>query len=206
MLLYLIQMLGVAVFAASGALAAGRKRMDLLGVLVIAIVTAIGGGTIRDVLLARYPVFWIADTLYLWVSIAAALLTLAYTRFRQAPENALGIADALGLGLFTIGGAQIAEARGMTGLVVVLMGTITGVAGGVIRDVLSAEIPALLRKGQLYATAAIAGTAAYLLLQLAGVARAPAALAGMACIVALRIAAILWDLRLPVFSISGDER
>ncbi len=206
MLLYLIQMLGVAVFAASGALAAGRKRMDLLGVLVIAIVTAIGGGTIRDVLLARHPVFWIADTLYLWVSIGAALLTLAYTRFRPAPENALGIADALGLGLFTIGGAQIAEAQGMTGLVVVLMGTITGVAGGVIRDVLSAEIPALLRKGQLYATAAIAGTAAYLLLQLAGLGRAPAALAGMASIVALRVAAILWDLRLPVFIISGDER
>ncbi len=206
MLLYLIQMLGVAVFAASGALAAGRKRMDLLGVLVIAIVTAIGGGTIRDVLLARHPVFWIADTLYLWVSIGAALLTLAYTRFRPAPENALGIADALGLGLFTIGGAQIAEAQGMTGLVVVLMGTITGVAGGVIRDVLSAEIPALLRKGQLYATAAIAGTAAYLLLQLAGLGRAPAALAGMASIVALRVAAILWDLRLPVFTISGDER
>ncbi len=205
MLLYLIQMLGVAVFAASGALAAGRERMDLLGVLVIAIVTAIGGGTIRDVLLARHPVFWIADTLYLWVSIAAALMTLAYTRFRRAPENALGVADALGLGLFTIGGAQIAEAQGMTGLVVVLMGTITGVAGGVIRDVLSAEIPSLLRKGQLYATAAIAGTAAYLLLEQLGLARAPAALAGMAGIVALRIAAILWDLHLPVFTVAEDE-
>ncbi len=205
MLLYLIQMLGVAVFAASGALAAGRKRMDLLGVLVIAIVTAIGGGTIRDVLLARHPVFWIADTLYLWVSIAAALLTLAYTRFRRAPAHALSIADALGLGFFTIGGAQIAEAQGMTGLVVVLMGTITGVAGGVIRDVLSAEIPSLLRKGQLYATAAIAGTAAYLLLERMGLARAPAALAGMAGIVTLRIAAILWNLHLPVFTVAEDE-
>ncbi len=206
MLLYLIQRLGVAVFAASGALAAGRKRMDLLGVLVIAIVTAIGGGTIRDVLLARHPVFWIADPLYLWVSIAAALVTLVYTRFRRAPENALSVADALGLGLFTIGGAQIAETRGLTGLVVVLMGTITGVAGGVIRDVLSAEIPALLRKGQLYATAAIAGTAAYLLLQRAGLARAPAALAGMTGIVALRVAAIVWDLHLPVFTVVEEER
>ncbi len=205
MLFYVIQLLGVAVFAASGALAAGRKRMDLLGVLVIAIVTAIGGGTIRDVLLARHPVFWIADTLYLWVSIATALATLAYTRFRRAPGNALAIADALGLGLFSIGGAQIAEARATSGLVVVLMGTITGVAGGVIRDVLSAEIPMVLRKGQLYASAAIAGTAGYLLLQLAGVPRSLAALAGMAVIVALRIAAILWDLKLPVFTIGRDE-
>ena len=203
---HVIELLGVAVFAASGALAAGRKRMDLLGVLVIAIVTAIGGGTIRDVLLERHPVFWIADTLYLWVSIAAALATLTYTRFRRAPENALGIADALGLGLFTIGGAQIAEAQGLTGIVVVLMGTITGVAGGVIRDVLSAEIPMVLRRGQLYASAAIAGAAAYLLLELGGVARPIAALAGMACIVALRIAAILWDLHLPVFTVGDDAR
>ncbi len=203
---YIIQLLGVAVFAASGALAAGRKRMDLLGVLVLAIVTAVGGGTIRDVLLQRHPVFWIADTLYLWVSMGAAVLTLAYTRFRPAPENALAIADALGLGLFTVGGAQIAEARHLTGIVVVLMGTITGVAGGVIRDVLSAEIPMILRRGQLYASAAIAGSAVYLLLELAGLTMPIAALVGMITIVALRLWAILWDVQLPVFTIGDSER
>lgn len=204
-MLYVIQLVGVAVFAASGALSAGRKGMDLLGVLVLAIVTAVGGGTIRDVLLQRHPVFWIADTLYLWVSVAAALLTLVYTRFRHPPEHALAFADALGLGLFTIGGAQIAQARQLSGMVVVLMGTITGVAGGVIRDVLSAEIPMILRRGQLYASTAIAGTAAYLLLEQLRVVQPLAAVAGMAIIVALRLCAILWDLKLPVFTL-GEER
>lgn len=198
---YAIQLLGVAVFAASGALSAGRKRMDLLGVMVLAIVTAVGGGTIRDVLLERYPVFWIADTAYLWVSIAAALVTLMYTRVRRPPENALAIADALGLALFTIVGAQIAEARQLTGVVVVLMGTITGVAGGVIRDVLSAEIPMILRRGQLYASAAIAGTAAYLLLELGRVPQPVAAAAGTAVIVTLRTWAIVRDVKLPVFTV-----
>lgn len=205
-MLYVIQLLGVAVFAASGALSAGRKRMDLLGVLVLAIVTAVGGGTIRDVLLQRHPVFWIADTLYLWVSMGAAVLTLAYTRFRRAPDNALAIADALGLALFTIGGAQITEARHLTGIVVVLMATITGVAGGVIRDVLSAEIPMILRRGQLYASAAIAGSALYLLLELARLTQPLASLAGMATIVALRLWAILRDVKLPVFTIGETER
>src|SRR5687768_10587487 len=102
---YALQLLGVAVFAASGALSAGRKRMDVFGVIVIAIVTAIGGGTIRDVLLDRHPVFWIEDPAYVVVSMIAAALTLAYARFRRPPDHALALADALRLALFTITGA-----------------------------------------------------------------------------------------------------
>ena len=83
--LYLMDLAGVAVFAVSGALAAGRKSLDLLGVFIIATVTAIGGGTIRDVLIDRNPVFWFADTIYLWVIIAAALFTIIYVRYRPAP-------------------------------------------------------------------------------------------------------------------------
>jgi uncharacterized membrane protein YeiH len=203
-MLFILQLLGVAVFAASGALAAGRKRMDVLGVTVLAIVTAIGGGTIRDVLLDLRPVFWIARPVYVLVSIAAALATLLYAQYRHPPRHALAIADALGLGLFTIGGAQIAEQAVVSPLVIVLMATITGVAGGVIRDVLSAEIPFVLRKGQLYATASIAGAAFYLLLSATGVARPIAAPIGMATIVTIRIAAILWRLELPVVPLRED--
>lgn len=195
---YALQLLGVAVFAASGALAAGRKRMDLLGVVVIAIVTALGGGTLRDLLLARHPVFWIADPTYVVVSIVAAGITLVYVRRRRPPDDSLAIADALGLSLFTITGAQIAEREAVGPLVVVVMGTLTGVAGGVIRDVLSAEVPLILRKGELYASAAIAGATLYLALAAAGVARPAAGLAGMATIAGLRFAAILWGLSLPV--------
>ena len=200
MLLRILDFAGVAVFAISGALAAGRKSLDLLGVVVIATVTAVGGGTLRDLLLDRHPVFWMAEPAYLYVIFAAALLTVAYARRRRPPERLLLVADALGLALFTIIGAQIAEAEGHPGTVVVIMGTLTGVAGGAVRDVLSAEIPLILRRGRIYATAAIAGAMLYLLLQNA-IDRSVAALAGMAFIAALRLAAIVWDLQLPVFSL-----
>ena len=200
----ILQLLGAAVFATSGALAAGRKRMDVLGVVVIAIVTAIGGGTIRDLLLDRHPVFWIEDPTPLVVSAIAAALTFAYVRFRRPPSNSLAIADALGLALFTISGAQIAQRAMVDPIVVVVMGTMTGVAGGVIRDALSAEVPLIFRKGELYATTAIVGATLYLLLETAGVQREMAALAGMVAIAGLRLAAILWGLHLPVLPIRDE--
>ncbi|HNR40302.1 MAG TPA: trimeric intracellular cation channel family protein [Acidobacteriota bacterium] len=199
-LLHVLDLVGVAVFAASGALSAGRKGLDLLGVLVIAVVTAIGGGTLRDILLDRHPIFWIADPVYLVVIAIAALITLLYVRHRQPPGRALAIADALGLALFTITGTRIAEAAHVAPLIAVAMGTMTGVAGGMVRDVLSAEIPLILRR-DIYATAAIAGSTVYVALQAAGVGRDAAALIGLAVVVLLRLLAIVWGLRLPVFRI-----
>jgi uncharacterized membrane protein YeiH len=203
--LYLFDLLGVAVFAVSGALAAGRKRFDLLGVAVIACVTAVGGGTTRDVLLSWHPVFWIKDPTYLLVILAAAALTLLYVRFREPPRTSLVVADALGLALFTIIGAQVAEARNLPGVIVVVMGTITGAAGGLLRDWLSGEIPLLLRQTDLYATAAIAGATAYLVLQGVGMERTHAALVSMAAVAGLRLAAILWRLRLPVVYVPDEK-
>ena len=127
---HVMDFLGVAVFAASGVLAAGRKHLDWFGVLVIAMVTAVGGGTLRDLLIDR-PVFWLIHTAYLWVIIAATLLTMVVVRVREIPMRALLIADALGLALFAISGARIAEAAGYGGIVAVILGTMTGVAGGV---------------------------------------------------------------------------
>ncbi len=196
--LYILDLLGVAVFAASGALAAGRKRMDVFGVIVIGAVTAVGGGTLRDLLLDRHPVFWMADPTYIVVILVAALSTLAYVRYRRPPGNALAIADAFGLALFTIGGAQVAERAGVPALIVVLMATMTGVAGGVLRDVLSAEIPMILRRGDIYATASIAGASVYLLVKAVGLVAPLAAVIGIAVVMLLRLAAILWGLQLPV--------
>jgi uncharacterized membrane protein YeiH len=171
---------------------------------VIATVTAVGGGTIRDVLLDRHPVFWIAEPGFLYVTIASALVTIAYTRRFAPPERALAVADALGLALFSISGARIAEAVGSAWVVVVIMGTLTGVAGGVIRDVLTAEIPLILRRGRLYATASIVGTTIYLLLTaIAG--NAIAAAIGMLVIAAVRLAAIIWPLELPVYQLEGEQ-
>jgi uncharacterized membrane protein YeiH len=197
---------GVAVFAVSGALAAGRKSLDWLGVAVIAVVTAIGGGTLRDLLLDRHPIFWIADPRYLLVTLVATAFTLLYVHLRIPAPRALFVADALGLAFFTIGGVQIAQQWGLSGLLAILMGSITGVAGGMLRDVLCAEIPLILRKGQLYATSTIVGAALYLLLEQAGMTRDAAALFGMGTIVVVRFAAILWRLELPVLSLEDQER
>ncbi len=204
--LHVMDYLGVAVFAISGVLAAGRKHLDWFGVLVIATVTAIGGGTLRDLLIDRHPVFWMADTGYLWTILAATLLTLLVVRFRELPLRALLVADALGLALFAISGARIAESAGYGGIVAVILGTMTGVAGGVFRDMLLAEIPLLLRDGEIYATAAIIGIVTYLVLQAAGVDRLTAGYAGMAVIVVIRFTAIFLGLRMPALRLGEKNR
>ena len=194
---HVFDLLGVAVFAASGVPAAGRKGMDLIGVAVIAMVTALGGGTLRDVLLDRHPIVWIADVSYLWTSIAATVATLLYVRHRVPPLRALLVADAFGLAFFSIGGTQIAQQAGQSGIVAVLMGTMTGVAGGIVRDVLSAEVPLLLRPGRLYASAAIGGSTSYLALEALGLSLPAAAISGMAIVVGLRLASVFWKIDLP---------
>jgi uncharacterized membrane protein YeiH len=198
MILYSLDLVGVAVFAVSGVLAARDRGLDLLGVIVIAAITAIGGGTLRDLLLNRYPIFWITDAQYLTVIIASALLTVAYVRVRPPPRKALLVADAVGLALFALSGAQLAEAAQCPAIIVVLMGTMTGVAGGVLRDVITAQVPLILRR-DIYATAAIVGVALYLLLQALGLQRSAAFGVGMAMVIALRLLAIHWGLQLPIF-------
>src|SRR5688572_11496963 len=206
MLLYVLDLIGVGVFAITGALAAGRKRLDLIGVLVLALVTAVGGGTIRDLLLDRHPIVWLADPAYLIVIVASAFATMAFVRWRPPPEAALLIADALGLALFSVAGAQIAQRSGLPAASGVALGTITGAAGGILRDVLTAEIPLVFKPGALYATAAIAGTGLYFILDAVGIARQTAALVGIAVVTVVRLSAIWWGLRLPVFQLdrSGD--
>lgn len=201
---HFIELAGVAVFAISGALAAGRKSLDLLGVVVIALVTATGGGTIRDLLLDR-TVFWIARPEFLVVTFFAALLTVPYVRFARPPEKFLLVADAMGLALFSVAGARIALAMDQPGLIAVVMGAITGVFGGVVRDVLCNEIPMVLRKGQIYATAAILGCSLLVALRHLGVDNNLATAAGMALIALLRLAAIAFNLSLPVFTLAEDR-
>lgn len=204
-LLYILNLLGVGVFAVSGVLAAGRKRLDLLGVVVLATVTAIGGGTVRDLLLDMHPIFWIREPENLFVILVAALLTIIYLRFRRPPEGSLLLADAIGLALFTIGGTQVAVSVGLSGAIAVLMGVITGVVGGMIRDILTAEIPLILQRGHLYATAAFTGATLYLLLAGVGLPRPLPGLTGMAVVVTLRLMSIRWGLHLPVFALSDSN-
>jgi uncharacterized membrane protein YeiH len=195
--MYVLDLLGVAVFAVSGALAGVSRRLDLFGITVLAAVTAIGGGTVRDVLLGRQPVFWIRDPKYIYVILATtALAVIGQTRITNL-ETPLLIADAVGLALFALSGAESVEAEGHAWIVVILMGTMTGVAGGVVRDLLSGVVPVLLRR-DIYATAAIAGIALYLALQAAGLKRRFAFVTAILVVVALRLLALRFDWQLPV--------
>ena len=199
-----LEFAGVAAGAIAGALVAGRRQFDWLGVAVIAVVTAMGGGTVRDLLLDR-PVFWIANPVYLQTALAATAFTLLYARKRMISERALQFADALGLALFGIAGARIAQSLGHDGLIAVVMGVITGSFGGLLRDVLCNDIPMIFRQGQFYATAIILGCSLYIGLAALGVPRDVAAGSGMLAIFTLRVAAIIWNLRLPIFRLPPDD-
>ena len=201
-MIYLLDLFGVAVFAISGALTAGRKGMDLFGIVVVAVVTAVGGGTLRDVLLDR-EVFWISDPTYLLAILTGTAVILIYVRFFRPPDGSLLVADAFGLSLFTITGAQTAELLGVAAPIVVVMGVMTGAAGGAMRDVLCAEVPLVLRK-EIYATASIAGAAVFVVLTRFEVPADFAVPASMALIFALRLAAIRYDLNAPSVTL-GDH-
>ncbi len=203
-MIYLLDMFGVAVFAVSGALTAGRRGMDLFGVTVVAVVTAVGGGTLRDVLLDR-PVFWISDPTYLLAILSAAAAILVYTRFFRPPDGSLLVADAFGLSLFTVTGAQTAELLGVPAPIVVVMGVMTGAAGGAMRDVLCAEVPLVLRK-EIYATASIAGAVLFVVLTRLEVPATFAVPVSMALIFALRLAAIRYDLHAPSVNFGDRDR
>jgi uncharacterized membrane protein YeiH len=189
----------------SGALAGGRKRLDLFGVFVVAVVTAIGGGTLRDLLLGRLPVFWVREPVYLAVVAAAAAATVVFTRFRMPKESRLLAADALGLALFSVTGAQIAETVTDAKIVVVLMGAATAAAGGMLRDVLCGDVPMILHGRELYATAALAGAAVYVSLSAAGAARPLAAGVGILTTLVLRALSLRRGIRLPAYELPETD-
>lgn len=200
--LYWFDLLGIAVFAASGTLAAWRKQMDGFGVIVLATVTAVGGGTIRDVIL-NVPVIWLSNNSYFYAIFLAAGLTIVLVRKRMTiPNNAFQIADAIGLAFFVIMGAQKALDHGTSSFVAIMMGAISGVCGGMIRDVLCREIPLVFR-GELYAVTCIFGGLIYTSLLSAGAGNAESMISGMLGCLLLRLAAIKWHLTIPVFGRSG---
>ncbi len=199
MIIYWLQLLGTAVFACSGALEAGRKRLDLVGVSAVSFITAMGGGTVRDVLLDREALLWTADPAYLYVSIGAGLMTWALARIWIPSRRLLLVLDAGGMALFAISGVEIAEHMGQSAGIAVVMGLITGAAGGVFRDVLCGEIPLIFRRSELYVSAALVGCLVYLCAKALNVPAATASLLGVLVIFFLRVAALKWNWSLPVF-------
>ncbi|MEQ8485992.1 MAG: trimeric intracellular cation channel family protein [Pseudomonadales bacterium] len=192
---YLLDLFGVFVFALSGAMAADRRRMDLFGFAVIALLPALGGGTLRDIIIDA-PVFWLADPTYLLMALLAAVLTfLAANAIHRAAEW-LVWADAVGLSLFCVLGAAKTLALGLGPVNAILMGVMTAVVGGIIRDVVCNEVPLILRR-DVYATAAFAGAAAYVGLDAVGAPHQVAIWVGAAVCFGVRAAALIWKLSLP---------
>lgn len=199
-LIYWLDMAGVIVFALSGVILACRSRMDPFGMLVLAAVTGIGGGTLRDLVLGVRPVFWVNDPTYLWVILATVGLSiLGFHYIHRLSRGFLPVADAFGLALFTVIGTHKALLLEVPGVVAVLMGLLTGVAGGMVRDVLARRVPMVLRQ-EVYATAAIAGGVTYVSLDALVVPGALNVALALLVTLGLRLAAIHWHLALPTFA------
>lgn len=200
-ILLVIEVGGTLAFAMSGLLEAIRKRMDIVGVFSVAFVSAFGGGTVRDVLLDRRPLFWIQNQEYVWLVIALALTAPLWLKTFQhhLTEKVMEFADACGLGLFAISGATIASAAGMPPLVAVLMGAITAVFGGVSRDVLCNQIPKVYHDHSPYTLCAVVGCAVFLGLDAIGVAPHWSTGAGICTVTGTRLLAVALDIKLPAW-------
>lgn len=202
MLLYSIDLFGTAIFAISGVLLAGKLRMDPFGVIVLASVTAVGGGTIRDLTLGATPVFWITNTTYLWVILITCLLTLIFIRRpKRLPWWILPVCDAIGLAAFVGIGVDKALQYQQSYLIAIIMGVLTGCGGGIIRDILAREIPMVLRS-EVYATACIIGGAFQTIALMFNYSSTTALLAGVLSTLIIRLGAIRWHLSLPIFAIN----
>lgn len=198
MMIYYLGMIGIAAFAVTGVIAAGRKGMDIFSITLLGVVTALGGGTIRDLILDSSPVFWVGDLLYLWVSLAASILTFFLVRYANHVLRLLLFIDAFGLSLFTVLATEKTIILGFSIPVAVLMGVITGVAGGMLRDILTGRMPLLLGK-EFYATPALLGAVLFSLLTYSFPNHDFNRLYAIAIIFILRAAAIQWDLYYPTW-------
>lgn len=196
-MLHVLYLVGVAAFAASGVLAAYRANMDPFGGLVLAFAASISGGTLRDLILDRRPLYWTHDWVLLTVIICVGVGTMVYLRFWTLPRKSLLVVDAIGLSVVTVIGARAAIEAGATSLAVIILAVLTGVAGEVIRDVLCGEFPPLLLREDVYAIAAMAGAGCLLLLHHLGVAATPAAAISAGVVFALRMGAVYLGLHLP---------
>lgn len=198
-ILIVLEVLGTAAFAVSGALAASRKNMDVFGFCVLALIPAVGGGTLRDLILDRVPVFWVESPWYVGIAVLASLAVFFRT-FKPGGRMRLLIwADAIGLALFAVLGTEISLAAGTGPIVAVMLGVMTGVAGGMVRDVICNEIPLVLT-GEIYATAAFVAGAVFVLCEMTGLGRDICLVIAVLAGFAIRAAGILFNWSLPRFS------
>jgi len=198
-ILQALDYLGTFAFGLSGAMVAVRKKMDIFGVVVLATVTAIGGGTVRDLLLARAPNFWIEDPTYLLMALGAGLIAFLAYHAVQRGASALIVFDAIGLGVFTVIGAWLAMEAELCGVATVVLATLTGVGGGIMRDVLAREVPIVLRE-EVYASASIVAATVFWFGMKGGMSAEMAAPMAAALVIAIRLVSRKFHWHLPRFT------
>ncbi|MDV7271172.1 trimeric intracellular cation channel family protein [Thioclava sp. A2] len=189
----------VLVFALTGALVASRQQLDLVGFVFIAILTAVGGGTLRDLLLGRDPVFWVGRPEYLVLITAAAILVFFTAHLLESRYRALLWLDACALAVAVPAGVAVTLNLGHGPVIVLMMGVVTGTFGGLMRDVVCNEVPLMLKQGELYLSCAFAGAATALGLMALGITGLPALVACGAVTFALRAGSLRFGWRLPVY-------
>jgi uncharacterized membrane protein YeiH len=195
-IIYILDLIGTAAFAASGAWVGVRKQMDLFGVLVLGAVTAVGGGTLRDLLLGDIPPFSLKDETYIYIAIVVSLVVFANRVKFKTFEKPLLYFDAIGLGTFVVIGTTKALDFQLGLLGAVLMGVMTGTAGGVIRDLFANQVPLIFRR-EIYASACVAGSILLVALEAVGTGRPAAALLAAGTVITVRLLAIHYDWALP---------
>ena len=193
---YIIDILGTIAFAISGVLVAFNKRMDLFGILIIAFVTAVGGGTLRDLLLGEVPVSWMTDITYSYVIIGSAIFAIVLRNKINYLRTSLFLFDTIGIGLYTVIGIEKGMNAELHPLICIALGTITASFGGVIRDILCNEIPVIFRK-EIYATACILGGVVYFLLVKLPIDGNLVFIISGSVVIAIRLVAVKFKIGLP---------
>lgn len=201
--LFVLEMIGTAVFAISGALAASRANMDVFGFAVLALMPAVGGGTLRDIMLGRLPVFWVENNSYVLVALLASLGVYFFADRPGFRRTLLVWMDAAGLALFAVLGTEIALETGVSTLIAVMMGVVTAVLGGMIRDIICNEIPLVLTR-EIYATAAFAASLTYVLAVRTGMDGTAALVVGVVAGFLVRGVGIVFHLSLPRVGMRQD--
>ena len=197
------EIIGTLAFALSGLIEAARKKLDIVGMAIVTSLAAFGGGTLRDILLDRRPFFWVENEGWVWIILALCALALVFMRTRhiELTERSMQWPDALGLGIFAAGGTQIAISSGMSPIISVIMGVITPVFGGVLRDVVVNEIPRAFNDHQPYAVIAFVGGWLVVGLNSIGCSSFWAIAIGAAVMVTLRLMAMVFGWRLPTWRV-----
>jgi uncharacterized membrane protein YeiH len=195
----LLDYAAVFVFALTGALVASRAQLDIVGFVFLACLTATGGGTLRDLILNRDPVFWVREPAILLVAAAAAVLIFFTAHLAESRYRWLLWLDAVALSVAVAAGVGVALDTGQEAAIVILMGVMTGTFGGMLRDVVANEVPLVLKQGELYVTAAFAGSSAGLLALAAGAEQSVALLVAAGVTLALRAGSMAFGWKLPVY-------